>query len=112
MTRAPSDRTLRRWLDTGRPKRVERLLDDPAVSARIEALTALADREVALLRHHVMPGPDFEERVISGVQERRDAYGVGAAVSDLLGLGIHVALALRPRPIEPPSDENEESAAE
>lgn len=109
MAHRPSDRTLRRWLATGRPKRVERHLNDPDAVARLEALTALKEGETALLSEHVRPGEEFEERVIAGLRQRLDNHGVGTTVSDLLGLGFHVAAALgrRPHPTPAPRDGDE-----
>jgi hypothetical protein len=93
--RSISDRALRRWLATGKPKRVERALGrSSAVAARLDALSELNEQQLAALEGLVTPTQDFENRVLAGVQRRRDLYGAASLLADLLGLGVHTARAL------------------
>ncbi len=100
MTRL-SDKTLRRWLRTGRPTRVERHLDDPDVTARLELLTRLDAGEVAALRSLSEPGDGFEERVTAGASRRANNETAGLLI-DLLGLGWHTTAAIA----EPPGSDD------
>ena len=104
-----SSRTLLRWLETGRPRRVSRRLGtDPALAERLEALTALRSGEAEALDQLLTPTDDFGDRVLAGVQERREVQGTGLVVFDLVGLGFHVGRAL----LEPPSQRREDDATE
>ncbi len=95
MSRRVSDRALRRWLATGRPSRIARLVaDDQSIAARLDELTSLTAGETTALEDLVTPSDDFERRTAIGVQQRVDAYGTTAAVVDLLGLGFHVGRAV------------------
>ena len=106
MTKRPSDRVLRRWLRTGRPRRVERRLDDdPAVQQRLETLTALDGRAVAAIDVVTTPLPGFRDRTATKVRERAADDDFFDVVLDLLGLGFHVGQAMA-RPDE--SDRHEE----
>ncbi len=89
--RRPSDRTLRRWLATGRPRRIQRLIEtQPDVAARLDALSEL-DRDHAGALHGVVATPaGFSERVVDGVRRRHDEYTAASVLADLLGLGFHV----------------------
>ncbi len=90
-SRRPSDRTLRRWLASGRPRRIGRLIESqPEVAARLDALSML-DRAHAGALHGVVATPEgFDERVVDGVQRRHDEYTAASVLADLLGLGFHV----------------------
>ena len=88
-----SNRTLRRWLRTGRPRRVTRQLHDPAVSERLDTMTALDVGHVDALKQMVSPPPDLSERLIESVERRADAAALGLFV-DLFGLGWHTAAAV------------------
>ena len=102
ISRTPSDRTLRRWLATGRPKRVHRLMESrPDVVARLDALSELDAAHAAAL-HGVVATPDgFTERVVAQVRRRHDEYTAASLLADLLGLGFHVGSAL----IDPADDD-------
>ncbi len=89
----PSDRTLQRWLRTGRPRRVERWLERPDVAERLEELTALRNDERAVLTEALGPVEGFEERVVEGAQ-RRLAGETVELLLDLSGLGWRTATAL------------------
>ncbi len=101
-SRRPSDRTLRRWLATGRPRRVQRLIEtQPEVAARLDALSEL-DRAHAGALHGVVATPDgFSERVVDRVRTQRDEYTAASVLADLLGLGFHVGGVL----LDPDEDE-------
>ena len=89
MARTPSTRTLQRWLATGRPRRIEQMLDsDPSVVARLEAMTALDGEHVDGLHALVDPPQDFGPRVTSGLRQRWESYDAAVALADLLGLGL------------------------
>ena len=107
MRRRPSDRQLRRWLRTGRPRRIAELIEtDDVVLARLEALTRLDQADVAALDELAKPRDDFEVRTVTAVQARRNDDGTASMVADLLGLGFHVGRALMNRPA---ADGDEES---
>ena len=90
-----SDRILRRWLATGRPSRVGRHVEsDPAIAARLDALTALTGAQAGALEDLVTPEPRFEHRTAIGVQQRVAAYEAASTMLDLLGLGFHVGRAV------------------
>ncbi len=88
MRKQPSDRKLRRWLVTGRPRRVDRLLaTDATTNARLDALSRLEPTHTAILADVSAPLAGFEERTVAAVRERIDTYATVALVADLLGLG-------------------------
>lgn len=94
MFQKPSDRTLRRWLATGKPKRVLILLErDPRVAERLDELSKLDTDERSALDVLVTPAEDFEERVLVGVKQRQAAPDTAGLALDLLGLGLHVGRA-------------------
>lgn len=103
MSRTPSDRTLRRWLATGRPRRVRRLIESrPEVAARLDALSELDGAHSDAI-HGMVATPDgFSERVVASVQRRHEEHTAAAALADLLGLGFHVGSVL----LEPLDDED------
>ena len=88
-----SDRTLRRWLRTGRPGRVVRRLDDPDITARLDALTQLTRGEAEALATAVAPPPGMHDRLTERVAGRVDHETMTALV-DLCGLGWHTASAV------------------
>ncbi len=95
MRRKVTDRSLRRWLDTGRPTRVgEAIETDPSVAERLEAMTALERVHTEAIDRLVTPQPDFTDRVSQGVRTRIDNYGTVSLMADLLGLGFHVGQAM------------------
>ncbi len=92
--RRPSDAELVRWLETGQPSRVDKLLDDPDITGRLERLTALADTHLATLERAVTPADGFAERTEIGVKSRvSDLERVGILIG-LLGLGAQTARSL------------------
>lgn len=64
------DRTLRRWLRSGRPQRVERQLDNPEIVDRLEGMTALSDSDREALDELTSAQPGAIERVATAVDER------------------------------------------
>lgn len=105
--RRVSDRALRRWLATGRPRRVEaRLASDPSVARRLDQLTELDEAEAAALAGVVAPEEDFETRVLAGVHRLRDGMDTAALLTDLLGLGLHVGRAMLPDADRPGPDDS------
>jgi len=114
MTRRPTDRTLRRWLRSGRPARVARLIDvHPGVVARLEAMSRLDDETAQTLGEAVAPSEDFAERTGGAVATRLDAYRALGLVGDLLGVGWRTGQLLlwdtsgaRPDEDPPPVDED------
>ncbi len=91
MRRRVSDRSLRRWLDTGRPARVADAIEaDPSVAERLDAMTALRAADSEAIGHLVTPPPQFHDRAYEGVRDRIDRYETMSVVADLLGLGFHV----------------------
>ena len=92
--RKPSDDELISWLETGQPSRVDKLLDDPDTTDRLERLTALPDGDVATLNELVAPADGFVERTEAAVQTRvSDLQRVGTLFG-LLGLGAQTAKTL------------------
>ena len=92
--RRPSDADLVAWLETGQPSRVDKLLDDPEVTGRLERLTALADTDVATLEQAVAPTDGFAARTEIGVKSRvSDLERVGTLFG-LLGLGAQTVRSL------------------
>lgn len=89
----PSDRTLRRWLNTGRPRRIERLIERADISQRLEVLTQLNIEETEALRRSLNPIGGFENRISVGVRGRLDIE-VTALILDLGSLGWHTATSL------------------
>jgi hypothetical protein len=88
MGKRPSDQRLRRWLSTGRPRRVGRLLEtDSGIGARLDELSRLEPAQVAALAEVSAPARGFPDRTVLVVQERIDTYATVALVADLLGLG-------------------------
>ncbi len=102
ISRTPSDRTLRRWLATGRPRRVQRLMESrPDIVARLDALSELDAGHAAALREVVATPDGFTDRVVAKVRRRQDEYTAASLLADLLGLGFHVGSAL----IDPVEDD-------
>ena len=92
--RRPSDADLVAWLETGQPSRIDKLLDDPDITVRLERLTALADADIATLEQVVAPTDGFAERTEAGVKNRvSDLERVGTLFG-LLGLGAQTARSL------------------
>ncbi|GEM_PF-5950559 len=92
-----SDRTLRRWLRTGRPRRVtQRLEADESVVSRLEALSRLAPGQTTTLSRLTTPAPEFETRVREQVLYLEAKSGVSSILVDLVALGIHVGRTLAP----------------
>ncbi|BAN03778.1 hypothetical protein [Ilumatobacter coccineus] len=92
--RRPSDDDLLSWLETGEPRRVDKLLDDPDTTDRLERLTALPADDLAALHDVVEPADGFAERAESAVQTRvGDLQRVGTLFG-LLGLGAETAKTL------------------
>lgn len=88
MRKRPSDQRLRRWLSTGRPRRVGRLLEtDLGISEHLDDLSRLEPAQVAALADVSAPARGFPDRTVLAVQERIDSYATMALVADLLGLG-------------------------
>ena len=85
--RRVSDADLHRWLDTGAPRRVDRLLDDPEVLARLDAITALDDDITDALEAHFEPGDGFSERTADAVMSRVDDLDRIGTMLGMLGLG-------------------------
>jgi len=93
--RPVSDRLLRRWLASGRPRWVgERIQSDPAVAARLETMTALDVEHVESLAALVQPAPAFPERVVVGMRARIDALETLGVIVDLMGVGWQTGRAL------------------
>ncbi len=91
LRRTLSDEELLSWLETGEPRRVDKLLDDPDTTGRLERLTALPDSDVATLNELVTPADGFAERTEAAVQSRvSDLERVGTLFG-LLGLGAQTA---------------------
>lgn len=90
-----SDRKLRRWLSTGKPRRVDRLLaSDSVMSGRLDELSRLDPAHTAVLTQGSAPRSGFSDRTVTKVQERIDVYATVALVADLLGLGWHTGRAV------------------
>ncbi len=93
--RPVSDRLLRRWLTSGRPRWVgKRIQTDPAVAARLETMTALDVEHVESLVALVQPAPAFPERVVVGMHARIDALETLGVIVDLMGVGWQTSRAL------------------
>lgn len=103
--RRPTDRQLRRWLKSGRPRRIGDLVGEPEIDQRLEALTELQDAHRLAISELTAPIEQFEERIIAGVQTRKDNQGTASLLADLLGLGFHVGRALS-SPASPRSDKS------
>lgn len=88
-----SDRTLLRWLQTGKPRRVTRRLDEPRISERLEAMTRLSPAQVEALTEVLAPpeglGPGLVDRLFG--HDDSEALGV---IVDLCGLGWYTASAI------------------
>ncbi|MCA1705973.1 MAG: hypothetical protein LC808_23010 [Actinobacteria bacterium] len=105
-----SDRKLRRWLSTGKPRRVDRLLEtNSAISARLDQLSRLDPALIAALAQMSSPPTGFGTRTVAAVQDRIDAYATVALVADLLGLGWHTGRAVLGDPTVPPEPESRET---
>ena len=85
--RRPSDDDLRSWLLTGTPGRIEKMIDDPTVAARLDRLTELDPQDRDALHAAVAPSDGFRERTSVGVQRRVGDLERARALFDLFGLG-------------------------
>lgn len=92
--RRPSDSELMSWLETGQPRRVDKLLHDPDTTGRLERLTALPRDDVATLSEIVAPAVGFTERTETGVKNRVDDLERVGTLFGLLGLGAQTAKTL------------------
>ncbi|MEM9203546.1 MAG: hypothetical protein AAGC53_18045 [Actinomycetota bacterium] len=92
MRRHPSRRQLQRWLETGKPKRVEAHVAECEIcQAILEELSQLDGYVVADLESAIAPPDDLTLRTNSGVDERlRDEAAAGAFL-DLFTIGWDVA---------------------
>lgn len=88
MRRHPSRRQLQRWLETGKPKRVEaHVATCERCQAILDELSQLDDGVVADLHTVVTAPADLTDRTNSGVDERlRDEAATGAFL-DLFVIG-------------------------
>ena len=101
-----SDRTLRRWLRTGRPARVShRLAHDPNLADRLERLTELDEQRRAALHALVQPTTAFSERTTAGVRQRIDTLETLGVIADMIGIGWRPGIALVDP--EPPKDDSQ-----
>lgn len=89
----PSERTLARWLRTGRPHSVERHLDDPRVIEILDRLTVIDDEVADGLATLTAAPAAVTERAIDDVRRRADRADLAALV-DLVGLGWHTGRAV------------------
>ncbi|MEO0492792.1 MAG: hypothetical protein AAF081_05180 [Actinomycetota bacterium] len=114
MKRHPSRRQLQRWLETGKPKRVEaHVAECELCQAILEELSELDDTVVAELQTAVSAPDDLTVRTNTGVDERlRDEAAAGAFL-DLFTIGWEVMRAVidpvtereTPHPDTIPADE-------
>jgi hypothetical protein len=72
---------------------VERHLDDPDLTARLDAMTQLTGAETRALTNAVTPPPDLHERLVERVSRRVEGE-ILTALIDLYGLGWHTASAV------------------
>ena len=88
MRRHPSRRQLQRWLDTGKPKRVEaHIAECELCQAILEELSELDGSVVAELESVVSAPDDLTVRTNTGVDQRlRDEAAAGAFL-DLFTIG-------------------------
>lgn len=95
MRRHPSRRQLQRWLETGKPKRVEaHVAECELCQAILEELSQLDDEVVADLHTVITPPEDLADRTNIGVDQRlRDEAAAGAFV-DLFTIGWEVMRAV------------------
>lgn len=91
--RTVTDRQLRRWLDTGRPRRIEQIFERPDIAERLDCMTRLDPGAVDLLARLTSPPPGLDERLESAIEGRMSGE-TWAALVDLLGLGWHAASAV------------------
>lgn len=90
-----SDRTLRRWLDHGRPKRVSRRLQhDTALEDRLRSLSDLDEAQLAAITLATAHPEDLIETTTNAVNRELADRGVLATIGDLLGLGVRAAEVL------------------
>ncbi len=87
-----SDRTLRRWLETGTPRRVgRRLHHDPGLERRIRSLSDLDAAQVEAIRIATAPPADLVRTTTHGVKRQLKDRGVVSTIGDFLGLGVRTA---------------------
>lgn len=92
--RRPTDRELVSWLETGRPTRVDKFVDDSEVAHRLERLTELSSTDRAALDESVTPRTGFEARTGSAVRSRVSDLERAGTLLGLLGLGAQTARSL------------------
>ena len=85
--RRPTDADLVSWLTTGKPARVDKLIDDPDVTDRLERITALPTGDIAAIEAAVTPSEGFVARTEAGVHLRVSDLERAGALLGLLGLG-------------------------
>lgn len=95
--RRPSDRDLISWLETGRPVRIERWLDDAETIEHLERLTDLGSVALAVLDELVVPSPGFAARTEAGVRKRVSDLERAGVLFGLLRLGADTARSLPDR---------------
>lgn len=87
MTRHPDDDQLARWLDTGRPARVARHLEEcEECLERVEERTALVGPLVETLDTASAPPSDLPERTTGGVRARLATEEAAGAFVDLFAI--------------------------
>lgn len=98
--RRPSDRELISWLETGRPTRIDRWLDDALTVERLERLTEFAGIERDALDELVAPPSGFAARAEVGVRTRIGDLERAGVLLGLLRLGADTARAMPTRHAE------------
>lgn len=95
--RRPSDQDLISWLETGRPSRIERWLDDPGTVEHLERLTDLGSVARGVLDELVKPSADFAARTEAGLKKRVSDLERAGVLFGLLRLGADTARSLPDR---------------
>ena len=95
MTRHPSDEALVRWLESGKPRRVGRHVEEcGACLERVEEVSDLDGGLVTHLESASAPPPDLHVRTTGGVQGRLAAEEALAAALELFAIPWQVASTL------------------
>ncbi len=101
MTRHPSDDQITQWLDTGKPARVARHLEDcEDCMARVEVRSELTDPVIESLESVSAPPTDLPARTTDGVRMRLARADAAGTFVELFALPWQFATVMI-EPVEP-----------
>lgn len=90
-----SERTLRRWLASGKPSRVTRRLEwDGSLDARLDEISGFDEVSSDAFQRFMALPDDFEERTGAAVRGRIESASVGSLLADIATIAFRTGQVL------------------